>query len=65
MKKNSIKKTKNSVKLASFIKFCILHPEFRFWQSLNVWSQSAFILRAKKCTEDGEFIGIKDTYYEK
>jgi len=56
---------KNYKKLGSFVDFCNEHKDLRFWQALNVWSGSAFIIKAKSCTEDGEFIGIKDTYYEK
>lgn len=65
LKRNMRIKSKNQKQLASFIKFCILHPDLSFWRTLNVWSKSAFIIKADKFdSKTGEFKGIKDTFYE-
>jgi hypothetical protein len=34
----------NARTLQSFVNYCTLHPDQRFWQALKNWSQSGFIL---------------------
>ena len=35
----NIKPSKNNKLLLSFTKYCLRHPEMRFWQALNNWSE--------------------------
>lgn len=51
------KETKNSKLLWSFMKYCKIHPEERFWQALRNWSGWIYI-RASMNNEKGE-----DTFY--
>lgn len=58
-------KTKNSIKLSSFTRYCLANPEMRFWQALRNWAGVNFILTAKSLDFDsGEFKDIKDTFYD-
>lgn len=52
------KKTRNSVVLDSFVKYCEEHPEERFWQALRNWSMYAFIY-----VSDYPVFGLRDTFY--
>lgn len=35
--------SRNSALLKSFVAYCILHPEERFWQALRNWAGADFI----------------------
>lgn len=59
--------TRNSKVLEDFTRYCIEHPEERFWQALRNWSGAAGIFFA-----DGEYCellsdrtgdGLDDTFY--
>ena len=64
-------KNKNEKVLADFIKFCLNHPELRFWQALRSWAKVGFILTSTHF--DAEMfdkdwlramkVKIYDTYY--
>lgn len=49
---------KSADKLNSFIKYCVAHPELRFWQALCAWSEQYKILRMPNELE------TYDTFYE-
>ncbi len=52
--------------LLDFTKYCLEHPQERFWQALSNWSNSNFILTAKYWTNQNnkdEYTEIIDTYY--
>jgi len=49
-------KSKNSKVLASFTKYCLKHPEQRFWQALSNWGD----FNAIYVTKNGQ---TKDTFY--
>ena len=34
--------------LSSFIRYCVTHPELRFWQALRNWSGYSFILTSNR-----------------
>jgi len=40
--------------LTSFIRYCVTHPEERFWQSLLNWSKYRFIFL--QCDEGDELL---------
>ena len=52
---------KNIKLLKDFKKYCIKHPEQRFWQALRNWSGIPFIMISK----DGkfEYDDLEDTFY--
>jgi len=50
---------KNIKLLKDFKKYCIKHPEQRFWQALRNWSEWEFIYGYKNGT------GFDTFYYEK
>ena len=59
-----------NTKIQSFIKYCLEHPEERFWQALRNWSKYDFIMgwNGEKC--NGVFdhgkahaLGFEDTFY--
>ena len=54
-------KTRNSVTLASFVKYCENNPELRFWQALKNWSEYNFIFGSKSMHFD-DFKNLHDTY---
>ena len=51
--------SKNLELIASFKRYCILHPEERFWQALKNWSSYNFIW----VSSDLERTDLKDTFY--
>jgi len=59
MKKNFKTKSKNRKVLESFIEYCIVHPEERFWQALRNWS-GAYSINYEDYDYRGEMI---DTFY--
>ena len=69
---------KNKEKLVSFIRYCLDHPDERFWQALRNWSGYYFIFGwqpRKPLTikddkgyfvdglEEVEELGLEDTFY--
>jgi hypothetical protein len=69
---------KNGQKLVEFIKYCMEHPEQRFWQALRNWSGYYFVFGWRPKTpimfnNDGSNIaegldefrqkGLEDTFY--
>lgn len=50
--------------LASFINYCALHPEERFWQALRNWSGHDFIVATNFAPYDfgKENAWMKDTF---
>lgn len=70
---------KNKEKLASFIKYCLDHPEEKFWQALRNWSNYYFIFTwrprqpLRLNNKDGNYyvdgleelskLGLEDTFY--
>jgi hypothetical protein len=50
---------KNLELIASFKRYCISHPEERFWQALRNWSSYNFIW----VSGDLERTDLKDTFY--
>lgn len=70
--------TRNSEKLLSFARYCIEHPDERFWQALRNWSTFSFIFgwnprKPITLQEDGNHLvdglykvgdlGLEDTFY--
>ncbi len=61
------KETRNSKVLESFVAYCILNPEERFWQALRNWSEIGAIFAIPWC-EDEKCISMyhgedgKDTF---
>ena len=55
--------TRNSKTLRSFIRYCIAHPEQRFWQALRNWSGFAFIYGSDFRLES-TIGGLQDTFYK-
>lgn len=67
------KPTRNSEKLASFVKYCEEHPEERFWQALRNWSGYWAVLVVERPSEEPHpefwhggppfvFLGTKETF---
>lgn len=56
-----MKKTRNSEVLKDFTKYCIAHPEERFWQALRNWSMANSIIIEKH--HEGGNITMEDTFY--
>jgi hypothetical protein len=54
-------KNKNKKLLLSFITYCFLHPEERFWQAIRNWSGAAYIFIGDKLST--EIQGGRDTFY--
>lgn len=42
-----MKPTRNSELLASFVEYCTLHPDLRFWQALRNWAGINFVLASE------------------
>jgi hypothetical protein len=58
-------KSKNGKMLTEFSKYCAEHEDERFWQALRNWSKNNYILTATGFHfNEGEWLGIKDTFYE-
>lgn len=57
------RKLRSEPTLWSFVKYCVEHPEERFWQALRNWSQYAAILTGS-FQEGGDWrlIADKDTF---
>jgi hypothetical protein len=36
--------TRNGTTLASFVSYCVQHPDERFWQAVRNWSGYSFIM---------------------
>lgn len=53
-------KNKNIKLLLSFAKYCITHPDERFWQALRNWSDYNFIYVSGQSFDN---IGLIDTFY--
>jgi hypothetical protein len=53
-------KSNNAKVLNSFVKFCRLNPELRFWQALRTWAKVGFIYVCNDPSGEGESI---DTFY--
>jgi hypothetical protein len=50
--------------LKSFVKFCEVHPDLRFWQALLSWSKYNFIYVSKKnVAQETRNDDLIDTYY--
>lgn len=58
----ALKGAKSYTVLLSFIKYCIAHPQERFWQALRNWSGSPYILMSRYLPPDNH---ISDTFYFK
>jgi hypothetical protein len=43
------KHTRNSEQLGSFVVYCELHPDERFWQALRNWAGVAHIVVSSEC----------------
>lgn len=54
------KETRNSKLAKSFYKFCIKHPDYRFYQSLLAWSGLPYILWSNKPVNNKD---MGDTFY--
>ncbi len=54
---------RNSDKLVSFTKYCIEHPEERFWQALRNWSEYSFVIGRKIHKLDTDVYDEEDTFY--
>ncbi len=54
-------KSKNFDLLSSFMDYCQLHPNQRFWQALRNWSGWAFISASSEVPEYAG--GYNDTFY--
>jgi len=52
-----LRKSKNSKVLVSFSKYCLKHPEQRFWQALSNWSGKYIFANDKLLKQ------IDDTFY--
>ena len=46
--------------LASFMQYCLAHPEERFWQALRNWSGYTFIYASNEVMSDD---ALDDTFY--
>lgn len=61
-----LEKMKSEPLLSDFWKYCLDHPELRFWQALRNWSGNSFILTSHFAPTDEQFGSggdIKDTFY--
>jgi hypothetical protein len=57
-------KNKNIKLLKEFTKYCIAHPEERFWQALRNWAKAPAILIRKEFCDDTIFNDKTiDTFY--
>jgi hypothetical protein len=54
------KESKNYKPLKSFIRYCIAHPEERFYQALRNWGSFGAIYGGETGREDK---GLMDTFY--
>ena len=70
---------KNKETLVDFIKYCLDHPELRFWQALRNWSGYWFIFawrprqpvsigkdgnhKVDKGLDEIKELGLEDTFY--
>jgi len=54
--------SKNFKLLISFGKYCIFHPQERFWQALCNWSKHNFIYASDGDGYD-DYSSLVDTYY--
>ena len=52
--------SKNAKWLESLTKYCLEHPDERFWQALQNWSEYAFIFG----TKTGFVKDLEDTFYK-
>jgi len=50
---------RNEKVLDDFIRYCIMHPEERFWQALRNWSKFSFVFVATT----HENSSLQDTFY--
>jgi len=50
--------------LTSFIRYCIKHPDERFWQALTNWSGFSFIFGSKSNSFE-DYSNLTDVYYMK
>ncbi len=63
-------KTENSEQLNSFTRYCLSHPQERFWQALRNWDRinnykTQFVLVAEALDlKSGKFVNIRDTFYD-
>lgn len=57
-------KTRNSKTLKSFVDYCNIHPEERFWQALRNWSGHGYIFGTKPNSEIGDTDRYEDTFYK-
>lgn len=64
MQRNNLlaESSKNAETLRSFVKYCILHPEQRFWQALKNWSGAPKIYAALPAPWFDAPEDIVDTY---
>lgn len=59
-----IRKTpKNGKLLESFTKYCLEHPELRFWQALTCWSGYNYIVGARFRDQQSGCWAGEDTFY--
>jgi hypothetical protein len=50
--------------LKSFVEFCEIHPDLRFWQALASWSGNNFIyISQKNVAQETQNNDLIDTYY--
>lgn len=59
-----MKPNKQQKLLQDFTKYCLKHPEERFWQALRNWLKVDYILVAKlSLNEKDRWEDEEDTYY--
>jgi hypothetical protein len=50
--------------LKSFVEFCEIHPDLRFWQALSIWAGYPFIyVSHKNVAQETQNNDLVDTYY--
>lgn len=64
MKLKNNERLPNDVVLDSFLRYCLEHPEQRFWQQLRNWSGAKFVLVAEDYDlENNYWKGVRDTFF--
>ena len=58
-----LKKSKNRKILLDFIKYCVNHPDERFWQALRNWSGFHYIFSCRVPKEVARDYDLHDTFY--
>jgi len=63
--KSASGKSRNAEQLADFTRYCISHPDERFWQALKNWKRIPFLLASEEpvFNLDGNVDPLTDTFY--